>query len=202
MSIPEQEELQDIVSYVLAGAGLLEPLLARDEIADIMVNGCEMTYIEVKESSTNVRFVDNGQLMNVCQRDSQPGRCRVDESKFLIRDARLPDGSRVNVIVPPLAIDGPYVFTIRKFKRDRLTLDRQRGTSDRSRPRAVPCSLSSVMRALQRHFRRHCVGQDDPAELHDRSYQATMNASSPVRTLPSCNYNNRMLVRLELQPEP
>src|SRR5690242_2649945 len=122
MSISEQEELlQDICNDVL-GYGPLEPLLARDEIADIMVNGCETTYIEVKGKvqSTNVRFVDNGQLMNVCQRIvSQVGR-RVDESSPIC-DARLPDGSRVNVIVPPLAIDGP-TLTIRKFKRDRLTL--------------------------------------------------------------------------------
>jgi pilus assembly protein CpaF len=123
MSIPEQEELvQDICNDVL-GYGPLQPLLARDEIADIMVNGCETTYIEVegKVQTTNVRFADNGQLMNICQRIvSQVGR-RVDESSPIC-DARLPDGSRVNVIVPPLAIDGP-TLTIRKFKRDRLTLE-------------------------------------------------------------------------------
>ena len=123
MSIVEQEELlQDICNDVL-GYGPLEPLLARDEISDIMVNGCDTTYIEVggKVQATNVRFTDNVQLMNICQRIvSQVGR-RVDESSPLC-DARLPDGSRVNVIVPPLAIDGP-TFTIRKFKRDRLTLD-------------------------------------------------------------------------------
>jgi pilus assembly protein CpaF len=68
-----------------------------------------------------VRFRDNSQLMNVCQRIvSQVGR-RVDESSPIC-DARLPDGSRVNVIAPPLAIDGP-ALTIRKFKKDKLTLD-------------------------------------------------------------------------------
>jgi pilus assembly protein CpaF len=123
MSIAEQEELlQDICNDVL-GYGPLEPLLARDEISDIMVNGCDMTYIEVKGkvTPTNVRFANNTQLMNVCQRIvSQVGR-RVDESSPIC-DARLPDGSRVNVIAPPLSIDGP-TLTIRKFKRDRLTLD-------------------------------------------------------------------------------
>jgi pilus assembly protein CpaF len=70
---------------------------------------------------TNVRFRDNQQLMNICQRIvSQVGR-RVDESSPIC-DARLPDGSRVNVIAPPLAIDGP-ALTIRKFKKDKLTLD-------------------------------------------------------------------------------
>jgi pilus assembly protein CpaF len=88
-----------------------------------MVNGAGTTYIEVggKVQKTGVRFADNSQLMNICQRIvSQVGR-RVDESSPIC-DARLPDGSRVNVIAPPLAIDGP-ALTIRKFKRDRLKLD-------------------------------------------------------------------------------
>ena len=123
MSISEQEQLlQDICNDVL-GYGPLEPLLARDDIADIMVNGAERVFIEVsgKVQLTNVRFRDNAQLMNICQRIvSQIGR-RVDESSPIC-DARLPDGSRVNVIAPPLAIDGP-ALTIRKFKKDKLKMD-------------------------------------------------------------------------------
>ncbi|MDQ1154523.1 pilus assembly protein CpaF [Brevundimonas sp. SORGH_AS 993] len=122
MSVAEQEHLvQDIVNDVL-GYGPLEPLLARDDIADIMVNGAGRVFIEVggKVQLTNVRFRDNTQLMNICQRIvSQVGR-RVDESSPIC-DARLPDGSRVNVIAPPLAIDGP-TLTIRKFKKDKLTM--------------------------------------------------------------------------------
>ncbi len=122
MSIAEQETLlQDICNDVL-GYGPLEPLLARDDIADIMVNGAERVFIEVggRTQLTNIRFRDNGQLMNICQRIvSQVGR-RVDESSPIC-DARLPDGSRVNVIAPPLAIDGP-TLTIRKFKKDKLKL--------------------------------------------------------------------------------
>jgi pilus assembly protein CpaF len=123
MSISEQEELLDDICNDVLGYGPLEPLLARDDIADIMVNGAERTYIEVsgKVQPTGVRFRDNSQLLNICQRIvSQVGR-RVDESSPIC-DARLPDGSRVNVIVPPLAIDGP-VLTIRKFRKDKLTLD-------------------------------------------------------------------------------
>jgi pilus assembly protein CpaF len=123
MSIAEQEELLEDICNDVLGYGPLEPLLARDDIADIMVNGATTTYIEVggKVQKTGVRFADNGQLMNVCQRIvSQVGR-RVDESSPIC-DARLPDGSRVNVIAPPLAIDGP-ALTIRKFKKDRLKLD-------------------------------------------------------------------------------
>ena len=123
MSIAEQEELLDDICNDVLGYGPLEPLLARDDIADIMVNGAGKTYIEVggKIQLTNVRFRDNQQLMNICQRIvSQVGR-RVDESSPIC-DARLPDGSRVNVIAPPLSIDGP-ALTIRKFKKDKLTLE-------------------------------------------------------------------------------
>ncbi len=123
MSISEQEELLDDICNDVLGYGPLEPLLARDDIADIMVNGSSTVYIEVagKIQRTGIRFRDNQQLLNICQRIvSQVGR-RVDESSPIC-DARLPDGSRVNVIAPPLALDGP-ALTIRKFKRDKLTLE-------------------------------------------------------------------------------
>src|SRR4051812_39821033 len=122
MSISEQEDLLEDICNDVLGYGPLEPLLARDDIADIMVNGSQKCYIEVggKVKLTNVRFRDDSHLMNVCQRIvSQVGR-RVDESSPIC-DARLPDGSRVNVIAPPLSIDGA-ALTIRKFKKDKLTL--------------------------------------------------------------------------------
>jgi pilus assembly protein CpaF len=123
MSISEQEELLDDICNDVLGYGPLEPLLARDDISDIMVNSAGIVYIEVagKIQKTSIRFRDNQQLLNICQRIvSQIGR-RVDESSPIC-DARLPDGSRVNVIVPPLALDGP-ALTIRKFKKDKLTLE-------------------------------------------------------------------------------
>ncbi len=123
MSIAEQDDLLGDICNDVLGYGPLEPLLARDDIADIMVNGAMRTFIEVggKIQLTNVRFRDNAQLMNICQRIvSQVGR-RVDEASPIC-DARLADGSRVNVIAPPLSIDGP-TLTIRKFRKDKLTLD-------------------------------------------------------------------------------
>src|SRR5215210_5292357 len=122
MSISEQEELLDDICNDVLGYGPLEPLLARDDIADIMVNGAGTVYIEVKGKiqKTVIRFRDNQQLLNICQRIvSQIGR-RVDASSPIC-DARLPDGSRVNVIAPPLSLDGPSL-TIRKFKKDKLRL--------------------------------------------------------------------------------
>src|SRR6187455_3522980 len=88
-----------------------------------MVNGAGTVFIEVagKIQKTGIHFRDNAQLLHICQRIvSQVGR-RVDESSPIC-DARLADGSRVNVIAFPLAIDGP-ALTIRKFKKDKLTLD-------------------------------------------------------------------------------
>ncbi len=123
MSIAEQEQLLTDICNDVLGYGPLEPLLARDDIADIMVNGANRVFIEVagKVQLTNIRFRDNAQLMNICQRIvSQVGR-RVDESSPIC-DARLLDGSRVNVIAPPLSLDGP-TLTIRKFRKDKLKLE-------------------------------------------------------------------------------
>ncbi len=122
LSVSEQSQLIGEICDDILGYGPLEPLLARDDIADIMVNGAKHVFIETngKMQKTNIRFRDNTQLMNICQRIvSQVGR-RVDEASPIC-DARLLDGSRVNVIAPPLAIDGP-ALTIRKFKKDKLTL--------------------------------------------------------------------------------
>jgi pilus assembly protein CpaF len=124
LSAAEQQQLiSDICNDVL-GLGPLEPLLARDDISDIMVNGAGTVYIETggQIELTDIRFRDDAQLMNICQRIVSAVGRRVDETSPIC-DARLADGSRVNVIVPPLAIDGP-TLTIRKFRRDKLTLDK------------------------------------------------------------------------------
>ena len=122
LSVAEQNQLITEICDDILGYGPLEPLLMRDDIADIMVNGAKHVFIETngKMQKTNIRFRDNTQLMNICQRIvSQVGR-RVDEASPIC-DARLLDGSRVNVIAPPLSIDGP-ALTIRKFKKDKLQL--------------------------------------------------------------------------------
>ncbi len=124
ISMAEQEDVLSEICNEVLGFGPLEPLLERDDIADIMINGANDVYIEVsgKITKTNIRFQDNNQLMNICQRIvGQVGR-RIDESSPVC-DARLLDGSRVNVIVPPLALEGP-TMTIRKFKKDKLTMNK------------------------------------------------------------------------------
>ncbi len=119
----EQEELIRLLLDDMLGLGPLEPLLADDSITDIMVNGPRHVFVERKGKieATNVTFRDNQHLMNIATRIvSQVGR-RIDESMPLC-DARLADGSRINIIVPPLAIDGPSI-SIRKFAKRRITLD-------------------------------------------------------------------------------
>jgi pilus assembly protein CpaF len=108
----------------MLGYGPLETLLERDDIADIMINGPDTTFIEVggKIQKTDIKFRDNQHLTTIAQRIVSAIGRRVDESSPIC-DARLPDGSRVNVIIPPLAIDGAAI-TIRKFKKDKLTLDK------------------------------------------------------------------------------
>jgi pilus assembly protein CpaF len=119
----EQQTLTTTLVDDMVGLGPLEPLLADESINDIMVNGPHQVYVERKGKLelTEVRFRDNPHVMNVAQRIvTRVGR-RVDET-CPIADARLPDGSRVNVIAPPLAIDGCSI-SIRKFSKKTITLD-------------------------------------------------------------------------------
>jgi pilus assembly protein CpaF len=119
----EQQALTTTLVDDMVGLGPLEPLLADESVNDIMVNGPHQVYVERKGKLelTDIRFRDNPHVMNVAQRIvTRVGR-RVDET-CPIADARLPDGSRVNVIAPPLAIDGCSI-SIRKFAKKSITLD-------------------------------------------------------------------------------
>jgi len=111
----------------MLGFGPLEELLERDDIADIMINGPDTTYIEVagRIERTDIHFRDNQHLTTICQRIVGAIGRRVDEASPIC-DARLPDGSRVNVIIPPLAVDGACM-TIRKFTKEKLTLEKLLG---------------------------------------------------------------------------
>lgn len=119
----EQRDLTTQLVNDMLGLGPLDPLLEDDSITDILVNGPTQVYIERKGKleMTGVTFRDGAHLLSIAQRIvSRIGR-RVDESSPMC-DARLADGSRVNVIVPPLAIDGASI-SIRKFAEKKITLD-------------------------------------------------------------------------------
>ena len=120
---PEQADLVYQIVNDMMGLGPLEPLLEDDTITDIMINGPKQVYIEKKGKLdlSSVTFEDNAHLLNICNRIvSRVGR-RVDESSPIC-DARLLDGSRVNIIIPPLALDGPTV-SIRKFGKRQIGFD-------------------------------------------------------------------------------
>jgi len=123
LNFDERESLVDQILDEIFGLGPLEPLLQDPEINDILVNTYRQVYVERngRMERTDVRFKDDRHLLQVIDRIvSRVGR-RIDDSSPMV-DARLPDGSRVNAIIPPLAIDGPHV-SIRKFKKDVLTAD-------------------------------------------------------------------------------
>ncbi|OEU48324.1 MAG: pilus assembly protein CpaF [Desulfuromonadales bacterium C00003096] len=119
----EKKALTDEILDELTGLGPIEPFFKDPTISDILVNTYKDIYIERKGllEKTNARFIDNAHLMNIIDRIiSRVGR-RIDESSPMV-DARLADGSRVNAIIPPLAIDGP-ILSIRRFSVDPLKMD-------------------------------------------------------------------------------
>ncbi len=123
LAAPERERLIGEILNELFGLGPLEPLLEDHAISDILVNGASNVYIEKDGvlKRTNISFTDDRHLMRIIDRIvSMVGR-RVDEVSPMV-DARLKDGSRVNVIIPPLSLDGPIV-SIRRFGYDPLTAD-------------------------------------------------------------------------------
>lgn len=120
LSSVEKQQICDEVIDEVFGLGPLEPLLKDPTISDILVNGSKQVYVERKGilELTSVTFRDDGHLLRIIDKIvSQVGR-RVDESTPMV-DARLLDGSRVNAIIPPLALDGPLV-SIRRFSKDKL----------------------------------------------------------------------------------
>jgi len=126
----EQRELVEILIADMLGLGPLEPLIEDETVTDIMVNGAKQVYVERrgKLELTDVRFRDDDHVMHVATKIvTRIGR-RIDESQPLV-DARLADGSRVNIITPPLAIDGPSI-SIRKFSKKSITLDTMAGQAN------------------------------------------------------------------------
>lgn len=124
LNLREQKGLVALLLNDMLGLGPLEPLLADDEITDILVNGGNQIYIERKGKLelTDIHFRDERHLLNIATRIVTAIGRRVDETSPIC-DARLADGSRVNVIIPPLAIDGTSI-SIRKFAKQKITLDK------------------------------------------------------------------------------
>ncbi|MFC3068842.1 CpaF family protein [Phenylobacterium soli] len=142
----EQQQVLTLLLDDMLGLGPLEPLLADDSITDIMVNGPGQIYVEQRGKLvlTDATFRDDNHVMSVASRIvSQVGR-RVDESTPLV-DARLADGSRVNIIIPPLALDGASI-SIRKFAKRGIDLDRMTRQGNLSAEMATVLKIASRAR--------------------------------------------------------
>ena len=144
LNLAEQRDLVTMLINDMLGLGPLEPLLDDETITDIMINGPYQVYVERKGKleRVNVRFRDDAHVLNIASRIvNQVGR-RIDESSPLA-DARLADGSRVNIVIPPLALDGPTI-SIRKFAKKSITLDIMANQNNISEP------ISTVLKVAAR----------------------------------------------------
>ncbi len=146
LNLREQRELVNMLLNDMLGLGPLEPLLDNEDITEIMVNGPKQIYIEKsgKIQLSDVVFRDDQHLMNICTRIVNAVGRRVDETTPIC-DARLKDGSRVNIIIPPLAIDGASI-SIRKFARQKITLDKMIDFGSMSHKMATVLKISAASR--------------------------------------------------------
>ena len=185
LNTQERERITDELVDELMGFGPLEPLLADDTIADILVNTPHQVYVERRGviEETNVRFKDNAHLMRIIDRIVvQVGR-RVDEGTPLV-DARLPDGSRVNAVIAPVAIDGP-LLSIRKFSRIPYDLDR-----------LVEVGAFFAAARAQAHQRRQPCLRGGEVALHQRQLAGVLQRAGVGRIDAQGGVGLFMLVKL------
>jgi pilus assembly protein CpaF len=142
----EQQEVADALVDDMIGLGPLEVLLADESTTDIMVNNAKEIFVEKngRLEKTNVTFVDENHLLQIARRIANRIGRRIDEASPMV-DARLADGSRVNIIVPPLALDGTSI-SIRKFSKDKITLDQMVATKNLSASMARVLKIASACR--------------------------------------------------------
>jgi pilus assembly protein CpaF len=142
LALPQRQLLARRIEDEVLGLGPLEPLLNDPTVSDILVNGAKSVYVERrgKIEPTTITFHDDAHLMNIIDRIVSAVGRRVDESSPMV-DARLADGSRVNAIIPPLAIDGP-VLSIRRFAVERL------GVADLLRIGTLTEPVANTLRAI------------------------------------------------------
>ena len=160
----EQFALEKVLVDELLGLGPLEELLNDPDISDIMVNGPNQTFIEKKGKLeiAQIQFRDEEHLLQIAQRIVNKVGRRVDQTTPLA-DARLQDGSRVNVIIPPLSLRGTAI-SIRKFSEKPITVDMMRGWGSLSREDGDRAQDRRREPDEHHHLGRHRLGQDDDAQ--------------------------------------
>jgi pilus assembly protein CpaF len=218
----EQRNLATELVDDMLGLGPLEPLLLDDTINDIMVNGPDHTFVERggKLVQVPVRFRDWTHLTNICQRIAASVGRRVDEASPMC-DARLKDGSRVNIILPPLAIDGPSI-SIRKFSKKPIDFEKLIGYGSLTPPIArvleiaARCRLNiivsggtgsgktTMMNAMSRFIdpAERIVTVEDAAELQLQQPHIVRLETRPPSLEGKGEVNARDLVRNALRMRP
>lgn len=222
MTTSEQNRMIEEVLDEVLGLGPLEPLLKEPTISDILVNRFDRVYIERggKLQLTQVRFKDNGHLLHIIEKIvSQVGR-RIDEAQPIV-DARLPDGSRVNAIIPPLALDGPSL-SIRRFGRHVITADEMIGNQTlmpgmlkflaacvQSKATVLisggtGSGKTTTLNALSRYIpqEERIVTIEDTAELQLQQRHVVKFETRPPNLNKEGGINQRQLVRTALRMRP
>lgn len=222
LNTQERETIIDELVDELMGFGPLEPLLADDTVADILVNTPHSVYVERRGvlEETNVRFKDDAHLLRIIDRIVvQVGR-RIDEGTPLV-DARLPDGSRVNAVIAPVAIDGP-LLSIRKFSRIPYDLDRLVEVGSMTKSCAdvlkgvVRCRLNllisggtgtgktTLLNAVSRHIgeKERIVTIEDAAELQLQQRHVCRMETRPNNIEGKGEISQRELVKNALRMRP
>ena len=188
----EQATLAEELAHDMVGYGPLEPLLRDESVTDIMVNGPNEVFVERRgllAQDSNIQFRNAQQLATIAQKMAAGVGRRVDESSPLV-DCRLADGSRVNVVFPPLAIDGACI-SIRKFSKKKIDFADDGRIRQLSPPMRAGAGDRRALPPEHRDLRRHRLGQDHPAERAQPARSTTASASSPSRTRPSCSSSSR-----------
>ena len=196
---PEREMLLDDLISEFLGFGPLDPLLADPTIGDIMVNTCEEVYVERDGliELTDVRFNDEEHLLRLIQRIAERVGRRIDTGHPLV-DARLPDGSRVNAVLPPIAVDGAQL-SIRKFAH--VPYDLERLVANQTMPHGVADLLANVVKAKLNILISGGTGSGKTTMLNAMS--RAIGARERIVTIEDAaelQLQQRHVVRLETRP--
>jgi pilus assembly protein CpaF len=199
LSRGERADLYDLILADVLGYGAIEPLLNDDSVTEVLVNGPDQVYVErdgiLRE--TDVRFRDADEVLRIIDRIVSPLGRRVDESSPMV-DARLPDGSRVNVIIPPLSLVGPCI-SVRKFARKAFTV------SDMVRLTTVTNEMMDFVRAcVQARLNIVVSGGTSTGKTTMLNILSSFLPSSErivtIEDAAELRLNQRHVVRLESRP--
>ncbi len=199
LNMGERKQLVEDILDELLGLGPLEPLLKDQTITEIMVNTAFIVFVERagRIEETRARFADNKHLLRIIQKIVSGMGRRIDESSPMV-DARLPDGSRVNAIIPPLAVDGP-ILTIRKFAKKPIDMDKLVSFG------AMPVACAEVLRAVVRGRRNVLIsgGTGSGKTTMLNAMSASIGAHERVVTIEDSaelQLQQRHVIRLETRP--